>query len=300
MKNIINLNIITGPTATGKSELAIECAKRMNGEIVSADSMQIYRGMDIGTAKQKDFPVPHHMIDLVSPLDEYSVALYKAQATEVIVDISDRGKTPILAGGTGLYINSLIYNTGYQTKKDGEISMRLNNYANDVGIIKLYEKLQSVDPVSASKINPNDKRRIIRALEIYEITGEPMRRDQCQPSDIFSPKIVVLNMDRNVLYDRIERRVDKMLKDGLLNEVNGLAGRCGKQAEQGIGYKELFAYLNKECTLDEAINKIKKNSRNYAKRQLTWFRRYPDALWLDAEMNKEQKILKTVYYFSGR
>ncbi|NLX78095.1 MAG: tRNA (adenosine(37)-N6)-dimethylallyltransferase MiaA [Clostridiaceae bacterium] len=296
--------VIAGPTASGKTDLAINLALKTGGEVVSADSMQIYRYMDIGTAKptkEEMKGIPHHMIDIVDPDESYSVALYKKDAGKCIKDILSRGRLPIVAGGTGLYINSLIYNIKFsETVTDEEFRKRMQDIARTEGPKVLHEMLQRVDPESAGEIHYNNVKRVIRALEVYEYTKKPLsqhkKESRTEPPE-YRYLVFVLNMDRNVLYDRIDRRVDKMLEAGLVDEVKMLLNmgyKPGSTALQGLGYKEIISYLNNEVPFDEAIRILKRDTRHYAKRQLTWFRSIKEAVWLEAGSGKIEKNTKKI------
>ena len=271
------------PTASGKTGLAIELAKRFDGEIVSADSMQIYKYMDIGTAK----PTPaereqcvHHLIDFLEPDSEFSVADYTELAHRVIADIYSRGKLPVMCGGTGLYINSVINDVEFgETQSDEELRCELQNIANAEGNEKLIEILREFDPVSAARLHPNNVRRVIRAIEFYRTTGVPISEHQEKTKMIISrydPVMFCIDHDREILYERINERVDIMMSEGLCDEVRRLMDMGYSSAlnsMKAIGYKELMDYFNGLCSLEEAVSAIKQNSRRYAKRQLTWFRR---------------------------
>ena len=281
--------VITGPTATGKTALSVELAKKLGGEVVSADSMQIYRGMDIGTAKVTKAEmqgVAHHMIDIADPSD-YSVSRYVREADEAVRDILSRGKLPIVAGGTNLYIDSLIAGLDFADKaEDAGLRERLNAQYDDTGGEAMLEYLRGFDPERAAKLHPADKRRIVRAIEIYTLTGETITRHdeetKKRPKRYDAVKIALTFADRAVLYGRINARVDKMVADGLFDEVKGLleAGLSPDcTAMQAIGYKEPAAYFRGEMSKDEAIELIKLSSRRYAKRQLTWLRRDTTVLW---------------------
>lgn len=296
--------VIAGPTASGKTDLAINLALETNGEVVSADSMQIYRYMDIGTAKptrEEMRGVPHHMIDIVDPDENYSVALYKQDAEKCIKDILARGKLPIIAGGTGLYINSLIYNIKFsETVVDEEFRRRMNEIAQSQGPMVLHEMLRKVDPESAEKIHYNNVKRVIRALEVYEYTKKPISQHQ-KESRMEPPEyrylVFILNRDREELYERIDRRVDKMLEAGLVDEVKRLLDmgyKPGSTALQGLGYKEIISYLNNEIPFDEAIRILKRDTRHYAKRQITWFKGIKDAVWLTSEDENIEKNTKKI------
>ena len=283
---------ITGPTASGKTALSISLAKALDGEIVSCDSMQIYREMDIGTAKANDAEradVPHHLLDVVSPDESFSVEEYRARALSAARDITSRGKTPIFVGGTGLYIDSLTRGTSLDTpESDPEYRDRiLATLKCDEDITELWERLRSVDPESAEKIHKNNVKRVIRALEIYEKTGKPKslldKETRTVPSEIFVGMITLDFHNRDTLYERVDRRVDIMMEEGLLSEVESLWTRGllkDGTAAQAIGYKEIVEYLEGKCSLPEAVEQIKLASRRYAKRQLTWFRHETGAMTL--------------------
>ena len=285
-----NIICVVGPTASGKTAYAIKLAKEQNGEIVSCDSMQIYKYMDIGTAKptkEEQRKVPHHMIDFVDPNTDYSVADFVKDATEVINDILSRGKTPVLCGGTGLYIDSVIGGIEFsEQKRDDEYRALLWNMAEEKGVDAVHDLLKEQDPQEAEKVHPNNIKRVIRALEICKTSGmtktEADRLARKEPK--YNAEIIGLMPDREILYERIDRRVDIMMQQGLLQEVELLIEKSIRRdstAMQAIGYKELIEYIDGKCSLDEAVDKIKQESRRYAKRQLTWFRRNPDIIWIN-------------------
>lgn len=282
--------VVTGPTATGKTALSVELAKKLGGEIVSADSMQIYRGMDIGTAKVTKAEmqnIPHHMIDIADPSEDYSVSRYVEEADAAVRGILSRGRLPIVAGGTNLYIDSLIAGLDFAEKaEDAALRESLNKQYDDIGGKAMLEHLRGFDPERAAKLHPADKRRIVRAVEIYILTGETITRHdeetKKRPKRYDAVKIALTFADRAVLYDRINARVDKMVSDGLFDEVkglldSGLSPACTSM--QAIGYKEPAAYFRGEMSKDAAIELIKLSSRRYAKRQLTWLRRDTTVLW---------------------
>ncbi|MDP4178017.1 MAG: tRNA (adenosine(37)-N6)-dimethylallyltransferase MiaA [Bacillota bacterium] len=292
-----DLLIIAGPTAVGKTKISIEVAKKLNGEIISADSMQIYKHMNIGSAKIKDEEmqgIAHYMIDIIEPFDNFSAAEFKKSAETYINDISNRGKLPIIAGGTGLYINSLICNYDFtEADKDEEYRKELNELAEIKGKEYVHELLKEVDIDSYKRLFPNDLKRVVRALEVYKLTGKTISKYNSNklfhkiPYNIF---YFVLNMDRSKLYDRINNRVDMMIKEGLLDEVKKLRNigcTSDMQSMKGIGYKELLHYLDGSISLDEAIQIIKQGSRNYAKRQLTWFRKDNRVEWINKDDFKD-------------
>ncbi|KEH96010.1 tRNA (adenosine(37)-N6)-dimethylallyltransferase MiaA [Clostridium massiliodielmoense] len=291
-----DLFILAGPTAVGKTDISIKLAQKLNGEIISADSMQIYKNMDIGSAKITEAEkqgVPHHLIDFVSPFDEFSVAEFKEKSKCVIDDITSRGKLPMVVGGTGFYIDSLIFNYDFaNTYKDEEYRKYLKELAYEHGKEYVHELLKNIDEKSYKKLYPNDLKRVIRALEVFKLTGKTISEFN-KEQDIFDiPYNVyyfVLNMDRSKLYERINKRVDIMMEKGLIEEVKSLQNmECtpDMQSMKGIGYKEILYYLDGEVSLDEAIELIKKGSRHYAKRQLTWFRKDERVIWIDKDQYK--------------
>lgn len=296
-----NLMVIVGPTAVGKTAISIKLAKILNGEIISADSMQIYKYMDIGTAKvtpEEMEGIPHYLIDVVYPDEEFTVADYKELAEKIISDINKKGKIPIVVGGTGLYVNSLVYDLNFTKVPPNEkIRKRLNELADKYGNEYIHNMLEKIDKESSKRIHVSDRKRIIRAIEIYEVTGIPMseqNRDFRKQNDRYNLAMIGLNMDRDKLYERINMRVDKMIENGLIAEVANLL-KMGYTKEltsmQGIGYKEIIKYLEGELTLEESIELIKKGSRNYAKRQLTWFRRDSRIKWFNLDEYSNLDIL---------
>ena len=283
--------VITGPTGTGKTKLGVILAEKLNGEIVSADSMQVYRGMDIGTAKvtpEEMRGVPHHMIDIAEPDESFSAASYVEKAHRCIEDILSRGKLPIAVGGTNLYIDALIAGLDFAANDpDAETRERLSAEYDAVGGEKMLERLRSFDPDRAEKLHAADKKRIVRAIEVYELTGKTITEHDIEsrerPARYDAAMIALDFEDRAELYARIDSRVDKMVSDGLFDEVKGLlAGGLSEKATamQAIGYKEPAAYFRGEMTRCEAIEAIKRESRRYAKRQLTWLRRNKDIFWI--------------------
>ena len=292
--------VICGPTASGKTKLGIEVANKINGEIISCDSMQIYKDMNIGTAKPTKLEMSqakHYLVDFVSPTERYSVAEYKKDAEKVIEKILEEGKTPIIVGGTGLYLNSLIYGIVYPNiETDLKYREELENKVNEEGIGNLYNEAKKIDPEAIEKISPNDKKRILRILEIYHQTGKNKTEIEAE-SRIngvkYDYRIFVLNMDREKLYERINKRVDIMIEQGLIDEVKNLLKKYNEfpTAMQGLGYKEIVEYLDNKITKEEAIEKIKMESRRYAKRQITWFKSYENAIWLNAENKNNVDII---------
>ncbi|AGL01381.1 tRNA (adenosine(37)-N6)-dimethylallyltransferase MiaA [Desulfoscipio gibsoniae] len=289
----IPLLVVAGPTATGKTAVAVEVALGLNGEVVSADSMQIYRFMDIGTAKptaQEMKGVPHHLIDIVYPDADFTVAVFQRLAREAIENIYRCGRVPLLVGGTGFYIDAVIYDYDFSgTGADEEFRKSLQEKAEQKGKKAVHEMLEEVDPVIASRIHVNDLKRTIRALEIHRQTGDAgalFRNNNKLAYPEYNILFIVLYYQRKKLYSRIEKRVDKMIDRGLVTEVQGLldAGyHRNLVSMQGLGYKEIVGYLHHEYSLDEAVNLLKRNTRRFAKRQLTWFRRYSSIKWIDME-----------------
>lgn len=293
---------IVGPTAVGKTKLSIEVAKRFSGEVISGDSMQVYRGMDIGTAKitkEEMQGITHYMIDMKDPDEPFSVADFQQYVTHYIDIISKKNKLPTLVGGSGLYVQAALYSYNFPTyKRDEEVVEKLENEIAAFGIEPLYKRLQEIDPKQAAKIHPNNYRRVVRALEIYETTGKRMSDFQQQVKESpFDVKLIGLEMQRDELYKRINHRVDMMMERGLINEVKKLyqKGYTHEQSMQAIGYKEFIPYFKGEKTLEEAVETLKQNSRRYAKRQYTWFRNKMDVVWYDvsngAINEKFRKIL---------
>ena len=291
--------VICGPTASGKTALSIELAKKINGEIVSADSMQLYQYMDIGTAKPtKDEMdgIKHYLIDCVSPEVRYSVATYKKQALEAIQEILRKGKTPIVVGGTGLYVDSLIYGIEYEdTEIDLEYRAELEKIAEEQGLEALYNQAKQIDSDAIERISKNDKKRICRILEIYHSTGKTKTQQEIESRKNGVPydyRVFAINMDRQKLYERINLRVDIMIKNGLINEVKELIKKYKTipTALQGLGYKEVVDYLNDKYTKEEMIEKIKMETRRYAKRQITWFKKNKQTIWLDGLEDRQNNI----------
>lgn len=291
--------VICGPTASGKTSLGIKLAKKIDGEIVSCDSMQIYKDMTIGTAKpteEEQKEAVHHLIDFVLPNERYSVAEYKKDAEYTIEKIIEKGKKPIIVGGTGLYLNSLVYGIDYPNiETDLQYREELENRVEKEGLENLYNEAKKIDEKAIQKISLNDKKRILRILEIYHTTGKTkteLEEISRKNGPKYDYKIFVLNMDRSILYDRINKRVDLMIKDGLIEEVKSLLEKYKEfpTAMQGLGYKEVVEYLENKLTKDEMIEKIKQETRRYAKRQLTWFRKNKQTIWLDGEEQIQNNI----------
>lgn len=291
--------VICGPTASGKTALSIELAKKINGEIVSCDSMQIYKDMDIGTAKptiEEMQGIKHYMLDFVSPDERYSVADYKKQAKQAIREIIEKGKVPIVVGGTGLYVDSLIYEIEYQDIKfDEKYRKQLEERSEKEGLEVLYNETKKIDPEAITKISQNDKKRILRILEIYNATGKNKteQEKESRKNEVeFDYKVYAISWDREKLYDRISQRVDIMIDQGLIEEVQKIYSKYNKfpTAMQGLGYKEVLEYLEGKCNKQEMIDKIKQETRRYAKRQLTWFRKNKQTIWLDGQEKIQNNI----------
>ena len=291
--------VICGPTASGKTALSIELAKQINGEIVSADSMQIYKDMNIGTAKptkEEMQGINHYLIDFVSPDERYSVADYKQDAKKAIREIIKKGKVPIIVGGTGLYVDSLIYEIEYPNIEFNEkYREKLEKEVEEKGLEELYEKAQKIDGEAIQKISKNDKKRILRILEIYHATGKnktEQERESRKKEVEFDYKVYALKWDREKLYERINERIDIMLEKGLIDEVKRVYTKYNKfpTAMQGLGYKEVVEYLENKTTKEEMIEKIKQETRRYAKRQMTWFRKNKQTIWLNAEDKIQNNI----------
>lgn len=297
------LIILAGPTAVGKTSLSIRLAKETGGEIISADSMQVYRHMDIGSAKitkEEMEGVPHYLVDMLEPEEEFNVVRFQQMAKEAAERIWEKGKIPLVVGGTGFYIQALLYDIDF-TENDGDESYRrqLEQKASDEeGASELYEMLTTVDPKAAREIHPRNLKRIIRALEFHHQTGKKIsehNETQRQKMSPYNYAYFVLTDERSRLYERIDRRVDLMMEQGLLDEVRYLKKRGVRKdstAMQGLGYKELYAYLDGEYPLDEAVRIIKRDTRHFAKRQLTWFKRERDVIWADKSVigQDEQKL----------
>ena len=284
---------IAGPTASGKTALSIQLAKEMDGEIVSCDSMQVYKDMDIGTAKptrEEQAGIPHHMLSVAEPWEDFSVSRYCAMADPIVEDILRRGKSPIIVGGTGLYMDALIRGNAFAPCPSTGRREELEALAASQGIEAVIERLRAVDPGSAARLHPSDQKRIIRAMEVYLETGmtitEHNRKTQEIPPKYHPIRFTLTDRQRQTLYDRIDRRVDAMVEAGLIEEIQGLLARGIPEkctAMQAIGYKEFVAALHGACSLEEAAGQVKQSSRRYAKRQLTWFRRNPENIWLIRE-----------------
>lgn len=298
------LIVLTGPTAAGKTELSIALAKKLNGAIISADSMQVYKYMNIGSAKirpEEMQGVRHYLVDVLDPREEFHVARFQQMAKEAMDEIYRNGQLPIVVGGTGFYIQALLKDIDFD-ESSGELPCRkeLEETARREGGAVLYERLKQVDPESAEAIHPNNVKRVIRALEFYQETGQPIslhNREQKEKQPPYTYAYFVLNDDRARLYERIDRRVDRMVEQGLVEEVRWLKEHGYDRSlvsMQGLGYKELFPYLDGTCSLEEAVEIIKRDTRHFAKRQITWFKREPDVIWLNQQEfgYDKEKILK--------
>ncbi len=298
--------IIAGPTASGKSEASIALASRLNGEVISADSIQVYRHMDIGSAKltrDRMRGIPHHMLDIMEPYEDYNVSVFSREAAKLIRDIQGRGKFPILCGGTGFYIRALLYGIDFaEGETDPYVRERLQTEAGAIGIGKLEERLKGIDPVSASLYHGNAK-RIIRALEYHELTGELLSDKNARERELkpaYEAAFFVLSMPRDMLYERINRRVELMMDEGLLDEVKKLRELGVKRdmtSMQGLGYRQIYDHLEGRYDLDTAVEEIKKQTRHFAKRQLTWFKRERNVKWIDVtEYENSEKMAE---YMAG-
>ncbi|MCM3742913.1 tRNA (adenosine(37)-N6)-dimethylallyltransferase MiaA [Sporosarcina luteola] len=299
---------IVGPTASGKTSLSIELAKRLDGEVINGDAMQVYKELSIGTAKiteEEKEGIPHHLFDIKEPSDSFSVAEYQYAVRKCIEDIRSRGKQPIIVGGTGLYIQSVLFDFRF-TEEAGDENVRAElekELETEGGAERLYHRLQEMDPASAEKIHPNNHRRLIRALEIIQVTGKT-KNDHEQgagEAPLYDHLIVGLTLEREILYRRIDVRVDQMMEAGLLEEARGLweKGIRNVQSVQAIGYKELYQYFQGAISLDEAVELIKKNTRHYAKRQMTYFRNKVEISWFDAHSEKEKIIDEIISILKG-
>lgn len=300
--------VICGPTASGKTSLSIEVAKKIDGEIISCDSMQIYKDMNIGTAKptvEEMQGIPHYMLDFVLPSERYSVADFKEAATDRIEDILKREKVPIIVGGTGLYVDALTKNITYpEIEIDLEYRKQLEELIKENGLESLYEEAKKIDEKAMQTISKNDKKRIMRVLEIYHQTGKT--KTQLESESRLTPPpyeyiVFAINMEREKLYERINKRVDIMIDQGLIEEVEALTKKYEEfpTAMQGLGYKEVVSYLKKEITKEEMIEKLKMETRRYAKRQLTWFRKDENIKWIDGLVPLEQNIQCILEEYSG-
>ncbi|SFF09290.1 tRNA dimethylallyltransferase [Paenibacillus catalpae] len=303
------LLVLVGPTAVGKTQLSLDLAKAWNAEIISGDSMQVYREMNIGTAKlplAERQGIIHHLIDICEPEESYSVADFQQQCGNAITDISARGKLPFIVGGTGLYIESVCYGFEFDDNgADPAFREEQQRYAEENGAEALHARLALVDPGSAQRLHPNDQRRIIRALEIHHLSGETMtaQLERQKKESPYELCILGLTMDREVLYSRIEQRIDQMLEEGLVEEVRRLLDRGVAPdgvAMQGLGYKEIVMYLRGDCTLEAAVELLKRDTRRFAKRQLSWFRRMKDIEWIDMGENFHNNLRRIHGIIAGK
>ncbi len=287
------LVVLTGPTAAGKTKLSIELARAINGEIISADSMQVYRHMDIGSAKirpEEMDGIPHYLVDILEPTQDFNVVLFQKYAKDAMAQIYAKGKIPILVGGTGFYIQSVLYDIDFtQNDEDTQLREELEQIAGQKGAEYLHQMLRECDPKSAERIHANNVKRVIRAIEFYRQTGQRIsehNEQEREKTSAYDSRYFVLTDERGKLYANIDKRVDQMLEDGLVEEVRKLMEMgCKREstAMQGLGYKEIIAYLLGENTLDEAVYLIKRDTRHFAKRQLTWFRRERDVIWIEKD-----------------
>lgn len=306
---MLNLAAIVGPTAVGKTRLAIELARSLNAEIISCDSMQVYRGLDIGTAKastEEQAQIPHHLIDIVNPDDDFTVADYQNRAKEIIMRLNRQDKLPLLVGGTGLYYQAVVDDYNFFPMHSRLTAReKWENICNREGLDKVYQHLQQIDPDYAVKISPNDRKRIIRALEVYDLTGQPFSVFQTRNTGKYHLAVVGLNVDRDKLYQRIEDRVDTMLDQGLIAEVQLLKSKgYGPELNsmQALGYKQVYAYLQGMVGREDMIAEIKKETRRYAKRQLTWFRKDRRIYWINPEdfTNYKDMVKNISAYMEGQ
>ncbi|MCT8139898.1 tRNA (adenosine(37)-N6)-dimethylallyltransferase MiaA [Anaerobacillus sp. CMMVII] len=300
------LVVIVGPTAVGKTKLGVELAKSLKGEVISGDSMQIYKGMDIGTAKVTHAEmggIPHHLIDIKEPTESFSVAEFQSLVKPLISKLNGEGKLPLIVGGTGLYISSVIYDYNFpDAPSDPDYRQKMEKFVTEFGVERLHEKLKDIDHISYETIHPNNYRRVIRALEVYHVTNKTIYDFQEQQPKVSQYDVIMigLTMDRDLLYERINARVDLMIEAGLIEEAKNLyeSGVINCQSVQAIGYKEIYDYIEGRTTKEQAIETLKQNSRRYAKRQLTWFRNKMDINWFEvSEANfteKKQEILKLI------
>ncbi|QYR23791.1 tRNA (adenosine(37)-N6)-dimethylallyltransferase MiaA [Paenibacillus sp. sptzw28] len=303
------LLVLIGPTAIGKTRMSLEIAKAWNAEIISGDSMQVYKGMDIGTAKIREEEregIPHHLIDICEPDYPFSVAEFQERCGELIRDITARGKLPFIVGGTGLYVESVAY--GYEFPDSGSDEAYREEqlqYAAEYGAEALHEKLRAVDPESAQRLHPNDQRRVIRALEVHHLTGMTLSAQLAgqKKTSPYELCIIGLSMERQALYDRINKRVDAMIEEGLVEEVrrllgSGVSGDC--VAMQGLGYKEIALFLKQQLPLEDAVELLKRDTRRFAKRQLSWFRRMHDIVWVESSENFHKNLLLIHAIIAGK
>ncbi|WP_059105245.1 tRNA (adenosine(37)-N6)-dimethylallyltransferase MiaA [Shouchella shacheensis] len=294
---------LVGPTAVGKTEIGIRLARELDGEVVSGDSMQIYKGMDIGTAKvmaEEMNGVPHHMIDIKEPEEPFTVADFQQAATSAIARIHEQGKLPILVGGTGLYVQAVTHEFDFaESESDETFRAEMEAFVSEYGEKALHQELALSDPAAGEAIHANNVRRVIRALEVMHVSGKRFsEQESTQPLPRYDVTMIGLTMERGRLYERINRRVDLMMEAGLEKEVRCLfENDVGGQAIQAIGYKELYAHFRGECSLDEAVDRLKQNSRRYAKRQLTWFRNRTNTTWFDVGESDRQTVFQKILEF---
>ena len=298
------LVILTGPTAVGKTDLSLRLAEAVNGELISADSMQVYRYMDIGTAKimpEERRGIKHYLIDVLDPKEDFNVVIFQTMAKAAMEEIYAKGKLPIVVGGTGFYIQALLYDITFEDTAVSTYRQELTDYCNEYGAHALHEKLKEIDPASYQEIHENNVKRVIRALEFYHDTGYPISRhneEQRQKESPYRFSYFVLNHDRRILYQRIEDRIDLMIQNGLVEEVRKLLDYgCTKDmvSMQGLGYKEIIPCLERTCSLEDSVYTLKRDTRHFAKRQLTWFRREKDVTWLDKQaFSTEEEILQAI------
>lgn len=298
--------VIVGPTAVGKTALGVNMAKALNGEVINGDASQVYKEMDIGTAKvteEEADGVPHHLLDIVEPDESYTVADFQKDARKAIDAIHSQGKLPILVGGTGLYVKAALYDYQFtETASDPHLRKELELYAKENGNLALHQRLVTLDPIAAGRIHPNNVQRVIRAIEKKLLSSEI--EDDAEPDPpkpLYDLAVVGLTMDREALYKRIDQRVDVMMAEGLMNEARDFyhRGLSGSQAMQSIGYKELFRYFDQEVTLEEAIRLIKRNTRHFAKRQLTWFHHQMNVTWFDVS-DPSINFSKIINFVAGK
>lgn len=304
------LLVLIGPTAVGKTKLSLDIAKAWNAEIISGDSMQVYRGMDIGTAKipqEEREGIPHHLIDICDPDYAYSVADFQSEAVRCIDDISSRGKLPFIVGGTGLYVESVCYQYQFaDTGSDEAFRLEQERYAQEHGTEALHKRLMDIDPPAAERLHPNDLRRVIRALEVHHLTGQTFSEQQAGQvkESPYELCIIGLTMDRAELYRRIELRVDLMMEQGLVEEVERIAAKYrlpdNAVSMQGLGYKEIVQYLQGNCTLEAAVELLKRDTRRFAKRQLSWFRHMKDIHWIDMGENFHNNLAQIHDIIAGK
>ncbi len=294
---------VIGPTAVGKTKLGIELAKKLNGEVINGDSMQIYKSFNIGTAKATDEEmegIPHHLIDMLEPKETYSVHQFKQDVNDKVVELTNKGKLPIIVGGTGFYVHAALYDFNFATvERSKAYEQKILKEIDQFGIESVYNRLKRLDPQQAEQIHPNNMRRVIRALEVIETSGKKMsdiEKDQSN-EPLYDLTMIGLTMDRDLLYKRINERVDLMIEAGLVEEVKSLYTHYGDtiQPMQGIGYKEFIPYFNQEYTLDTAIELVKRNTRRFAKRQLTYYRnKIPNIIWYDIDSNRYMETFSII------